>query len=219
MLRSILWATNGSFRRATRIAAGVGQLFGWMLIGLGAFAAFVADSTSGLLGGMWIALIGWFLSSAAAASRRDLTTAGRFQGVRVDQVMDPALVTVSPQLPVGDLVVDYFMHRGRRALPVTENGDIVGIVTVTDARGTPRDRWDLVSVDQIMTRGPLQAVEPEDDLSIALRLLADRRLNQLLVLRGQRLVGLLSRADIIHYLRFSEEMGMGPGTWGRGRGR
>lgn len=215
VLRAILWATTGSFRRATRIAAGVGQLFGWMLIGLGMFAAFVADSTGGLLGGVWIALIGWFLSSAAAASRRDLTSAGRFQGVRVDQVMDPALVMVSPQTPVGELVVDYFMQQGRRALPVTENGDIVGIVTVTDARGTPRDRWDQVSVDQIMTRAPLQAVEPEDDLSIALRLLADRRLNQLLVLRGERLVGLLSRADIIHYLRFSEELGTEPGAWGR----
>jgi Zn-dependent protease/CBS domain-containing protein len=219
VLRSILWATTKSFRRATRIAAGIGQLFGWMLIGLGVFMAFVADSTWGLMGGVWIALIGWFLSSAAAASRRDLTTSGRFHGVRVDQVMDPALVTVSPRTPVADLVVDYFMQQGRRALPVTENGDIVGIVTVTDARGTPRDQWDQVSVEQIMTRGPLQTVEPEDDLSLALGLLADQRLNQVLVLRGGRLVGLLSRVDIIHYLRFSEELGMGPGAGAGGNGR
>ena len=118
MLRSLLWAKTKSFSRATRIAARVGQVFGWLLIGVGLLLAL----SGSLLSGVWMALIGWFLSSAADASRRELTSRGRFRGVRVDQVMDPAMVTVPPDTLVRELVMDYFLRQGRRALPVSRDG-------------------------------------------------------------------------------------------------
>ena len=213
VLRSLLWAKTKSFSRATRIAARVGQVFGWLLIGVGLLLAL----SGSLLSGVWMALIGWFLSSAADASRRELTSRGRFRGVRVDQVMDPAMVTVPPDTVVRELVMDYFLRQGRRALPVSRDGVLEGIVSVTDARGVSQDRWDHVLVGDIMTRDPLYVVGPDDDLSVALDLLAARRLNQLPVLQGNRVVGLLTRADVIHYLQFSQEFGLGPDSRGRGQ--
>ncbi|MDO8750071.1 MAG: site-2 protease family protein, partial [Dehalococcoidia bacterium] len=57
VLRSILWGTTGSLAKATRIAASVGQAFGWLLIAWGVYQVLGGN----YLGGLWIAFIGWFL--------------------------------------------------------------------------------------------------------------------------------------------------------------
>jgi Zn-dependent protease/CBS domain-containing protein len=213
VLRSILWGTTRSLRRATNIAAGIGQAFGWALIASGVYLVVVERD---FLGGSWIALIGWFLSSAADASRREMRMQTQFHGMRVSEVMDPALATVTPEATVEQLVQECFLRRGCRAMAVSEDGRPVGIVTLTDVKRVPQERWAQARVAEIMTRSPLHSVNPDDGLDAALRLLAEHRLNQLLVLRGERLVGLLSRADIIHSLQFSQELGVRPGTWRRG---
>jgi CBS domain-containing protein len=57
-----------------------------------------------------------------------------------------------------------------------------------------------------MTRQPLYSVSPEDDLNVALKLIAEHDLNQLLVLEQGRCTGLLSRAEIIRYLQLAQEL-------------
>jgi predicted transcriptional regulator len=64
-----------------------------------------------------------------------------------------------------------------------------------------------------MTRQPLYSVNTDDDLMKAMRLAGAHRLNQLLVLEGDRLVGMIRRADILHYLHTSQELSLP----GRGR--
>ena len=60
--RSLMWRHHGDRDRATATAAAIGRAFGWGLVGLGALAFF-----SGVVGGLWFALIGWFLIVAGAA--------------------------------------------------------------------------------------------------------------------------------------------------------
>ena len=67
ILRAILWRLRGDRTAATRNAAGVGRLFGYLLIAGGVFLAL---QPRGLFSGVWIALIGWFLSTAAEATHR-----------------------------------------------------------------------------------------------------------------------------------------------------
>ncbi|HEV2457374.1 MAG TPA: site-2 protease family protein, partial [Ktedonobacterales bacterium] len=64
VLRSILWKVTGSLRRATRAAALVGQVIGYLLIFLGIFLFFGGDFVNGL----WFGFIGWFLLQAAQAA-------------------------------------------------------------------------------------------------------------------------------------------------------
>jgi Zn-dependent protease len=63
VLRAALWGLLGSLRRATRIAAGAGQLVSWgfVLIGL------VMVLTGSVFNGLWLVLIASFLRAAAAA--------------------------------------------------------------------------------------------------------------------------------------------------------
>ena len=204
VLRSIIWGTTGNLTKATNIAAMVGRFFGWGLIGFGVFQLLSGN----FLGGLWIAFIGWFLSSAADASRREVTLRERLTGVPVRNVMDQSPEIISPGTPIEEVVRDIFLQRRRRAAAVYQDDQLVGIVTISDVKRQPQQKWSQTPVREIMTREPFYSVSMDDDLNLALRLLAQHDLNQLLVLNQGQLVGFLHRADVIRYLQLSQELGM-----------
>lgn len=206
VLRSILWGTTGDLVKATNIAATVGRLFGWGFIAFGVFQLLQGN----FLGGLWIAFIGWFLSSAADASRREITLREHLSGVPVREVMDPNTETVSPQTPVEEVVRAIFLQGRRRAVPVCQDDRLVGIVTLTDVKELAQTKWAQTPVAEIMTRQPLYHVIPDDDLNSAMRMIAQHDINQVLVLSEGRLVGLLNRADIIRHLQLSQDLGLKP---------
>lgn len=65
ILRALLWRSTGDLERATNVAATSGRIVGYGLVALGLFL-FVATGR----GGLWLALIGWFLAQAATAEAR-----------------------------------------------------------------------------------------------------------------------------------------------------
>jgi len=205
VLRSILWGATGNLVKATNIAAISGRVFSWLFIGYGVYELLWVGN---LFGGLWIAFIGWFLGNAADTSRREVGLREQLTGVRVQDVMDPSPVAISPATSVWDLVRDTFRQYRRRAVPVSDGNQAVGIITFTDVRELPQERWAQTPVEEIMTRTPLYSVAPEDDLSSAMKLIAQHDINQVLVLKSGQLVGLLSRADIIQYLQLSQELGV-----------
>src|SRR5207247_4939895 len=135
VFRSIVWRATGSVRRATEIAAAVGQLVGYGFILWGLFLFFNGD----LLGGLWTAAIGWFLQGAASSSVQQLMFDQRLGGVRVRDAFTPDDTTVAPGLKVSDLIEDYLLKGTRRAVLVTDNGRLVGIVTVGDLTKVPAE--------------------------------------------------------------------------------
>jgi len=203
VLRSFLWNSSGNLTRATNTAATIGRFLGWGLIAFGVFELFLGN----VLGGLWIAFIGWFLSNAADTSRRQRTLKEHFASTTVRTIMDPNPETVSADTPVAEMVPEFFLQQQRRAVPVSQDGRLVGIVTVTDVNRLPQDKWAETPVAEIMTGQPIYGLSPEDDLDTAMKLITRHDLNQLLVLDQGQPVGLLSRADIIRYLQFSQEMG------------
>ena len=114
--------------------------------------------------------------------------------------------TITPQTTVAELVQGVFSQRFRRAVPVCQDDRTLGIVTISDIKGLPQEKWAYTPVEQIMTRGPLYSVTPDDDLNTALKLIAQHDLNQVLVMESGRCSGLLTRAEIIHYMQLSQEL-------------
>jgi Zn-dependent protease/CBS domain-containing protein len=206
VLRAIIWAITGDLYRATNWAAGIGQVFAFLLIILGILQIFGGN----FLGGIWIAFIGWFLNGAAESSRRQTVVRESFRGVRVAQLMTPNPPIVSPMLPIQAFVSDYALRRGTRALLVGQGGQLVGIVTLTDLHKLPADRWGEANVGQLMTRAPLITVGPNADLQSALRQMDEHDLNQLPVVEDGQVIGLLTRANVIRYLRLRDELGVLP---------
>ncbi len=204
VLRAILWNRTGNLVKATNIAATVGRFMGWGFIAFGLFQVFAGN----FIYGIWFAFIGWFLSSSADASRREVTLREQLSGVQVKEVMTTNAMQISPDTSVAELVSNVFRKQHGRAVPVCENDKVVGIVTVTDVKELPQDKWEGTEVKEIMTSEPLYSVTPDDDLNIALRLITKHDINQVLVLRGKECAGLVSRSDILTYLQMSQELGL-----------
>jgi Zn-dependent protease/CBS domain-containing protein len=204
VLRSIIWGATGNLVKATNIAATVGRLFGWGLIGVGLFQILRGN----FLGGLWIAFIGWFLSNAADSSRQETTVQEYLKDFKVKDVMTPNPQTISPGATVLEVVQGIFSQYHRRAVPVARDGKLVGIVTITNIRGLPQEKWAITPVEAIMTKAPLQCVSPEDDLARAMALIAEQDVNQVLVCTDSGLVGIISRADIIRHLQYTQELRM-----------
>jgi len=202
VLRSIIWGATGNLVKATNIAGRVGLVFGWGLIGVGLFQIL----TGNFLGGIWIAFIGWFLSSAAESSRQGTTAQEYLKGFKVKDVMTPNPQTIGPGATVLEVVQGIFSQYHRRAVPVARDGKLVGIVTLTNIRGLPQEKWAITPVEAIMTKAPLQCVSPEDDLARAMAMIAEQDVNQVLVCTDSGLVGIISRADIIRHLQYTQEL-------------
>lgn len=203
ILRSIIWGATNDLKKATNIASIVGQVFGWIMIVAGVAMALTGD----LMGGIWLAFIGWFLNSAAEASRREMELRSLWLNVRVSSVMNDRPETIEPGTAVEKLVNELYVKRGLRYAPVVEDGRLQGIVTLADVKKVPLEEWRNTPVSGIMTRQPLKSVKPEDNMSTAVQLMAEHGLDQLPVVIEDRIVGMLGRADIIRYVQVHHDLG------------
>ena len=213
ILRSIIWGITGNLLRATRIATVIGQVVGYGFILWGVYRILVQqDFTSGL----WTAFIGWFLQNAAEATYRQMVAEQVFRGVRVGQLMTPSPVAVEPGTTIARLVEEYILGRRLRCAPVVLGDRLLGIITIGDVQKVPREAWPATYVSEAMTRAAdLQLVRDTDELTTALALLGAGEFDQLPVVdAGGRLVGLLTRADVIRYLQLrpltGQRAGAGP---------
>jgi CBS domain-containing protein len=111
---------------------------------------------------------------------------------------------VVPALPVSALVDEYITSSHQRSFPVFGGGRLWGIVTLTDVARVPRDRWHEVRVEQIMTpRERLKTTKADAPLEQVLGDLQHAGVKQLVVLDEdpERVVGMISRADLMDFLQ------------------
>ncbi|MSQ28722.1 MAG: site-2 protease family protein [Dehalococcoidia bacterium] len=203
VLRAAAWAITGNLAKATALAAGAGHVVAFLLMAWGVFQLFSGN----LLGGVWTAFIGWFLHGAAESSRQEVAVQETFRGIKVSALMEPDPEYLSPDTPVGTFVREQVLHRGRRALPICDGNGLAGIISVSDVKVLPETLWDATTVSDIMTWSPLLCVAPDAEVTEALQLLSEHQVNQLMVVDGRTLVGLITRSHILDHLQFRQELG------------
>jgi Zn-dependent protease/predicted transcriptional regulator len=212
VLRSILWQITGNLRQATRWASMVGQVIAWLFIFAGImmiFGARIPLLGSGVINGLWLAFIGWFLNSAAAQSYRQLVIHDVLGHVPVARLMRSNPPTVPSTATISSLVHDHIMGTDDYAFPVVDNGQLVGIVTLEDVRAVPRDLWDTKTIREIMTQSSdLVVATPEEDAADALDKLTERDVRQLPVVSNGHLTGILRRRDIVKWLQLQSNLQM-----------
>jgi Zn-dependent protease/predicted transcriptional regulator len=209
ILHAILWRIRGDREAATRNAAGIGRLFGYALIAGGIYLIFQQIT---IFGGVWLALIGWFLSSAAGTTIAQTRVEHALHGIKVREVMEGDPPSISPNESVADLVNERLMRGGHRSfLVLHSDGGLAGIVTLSDVRRMPRENWEAARVTDIMTRfADLATIGPDAELEAALKLLQEREVNQLPVVtdEGHTVVGLLTRAGILRLIEARMRLGV-----------
>ena len=209
ILRAILWRVRGERYAATRNAAGVGRFFGYLLMALGVFLAL---QRGGLFAGIWIALIGWFISTAAEAAVAQLSVERSLRGVKVRDVMEADPPSVGPNETVAELVNERMLRGEERSFLVRhDDGGLAGIVTLSDVRRLPRESWDGARAVDIMTRhADLATVGPDATAEDAMQLLGSREVGQLPVVEGdgRTVLGLVTRAGILRLIDTRTKLGI-----------
>lgn len=114
-------------------------------------------------------------------------------------VMQRRVETLSSQMSLRE-VVQAFSRSHHRGFPVVQNGQLVGIVSQSDLSDISEVSGNHPSSErqlaEIMTPNPV-TVSPKDQLPQVLYLLNRFKLSRLPVVEDQRLVGIITRADII----------------------
>jgi len=209
ILRSIFWKLTDNLRQATRWASWVGQTIAWLMIAGGiamVFGAQVPFFGSGLINGLWLAFIGWFLNSAAISSYRQIVIQDVLEGVEVRRMMREQMPTVSRDASVEELVHHHIMKFDDHSFPVVDGDEFVGTVTLQDVREISREAWDGTQVAEIMTpQQDVVWVSSDEEAADAFTKLSRRDVRQLPVLDQGQLVGVLSRRDIVRWLQFQSD--------------
>jgi len=185
--RAIAWKVTGNRNRATRFAAVVGQGFSYAFIALGLLWLVAGN----VLGGIWLALIGFILAQSARGSAMQSKFSSRIEGISVADVMDAEPVAIPESTSVERAIDEYFLRYRWPWFPVVDAGEhfrgllvrevadavpepnraqqTVGDVFELDASGTLRVRDDaplesLLGNDALRRLGGLAAVDADGRL-------------------------------------------------------
>jgi CBS domain-containing protein len=130
------------------------------------------------------------------------------EGEPISRFMTRDPVTVPPSITVAELVHDYVLHHHFKMFPVLDDGRIIGCVTTRDIKAIPKEKWGQEKVGEIAEKcSPEIFISPETDAVKALGIMNQTGLSRLLVVEGDRLVGLLSLKDLLAFLSLKVELG------------
>ena len=147
--RAIAWRVTGNRSGATRFAATLGRGFAYLLIAIGLFLAFQGD----IIGGIWLAVIGFILNGSARAAIAQSQITSRIENVSVGDVMDREPVAIPEALSVERALDEYF-HRYRWPwFPVVdENQRFVGLLDSGTAEAVPAVERATSTVGVVLAR-------------------------------------------------------------------
>jgi len=203
MLRAALWHFKGDLREATRIASRSGEIFGMILMALGA----INVVTGNFVGGMWWFLIGLFLHGAARASYMQLLNRRAFEGEPVRRFMTPDPVAVGPEMTLDAFVKDYLYHSHHGLYPVVDSGRLIGCIGARQLKGVPREDWGIMRVGEVFVRStPENTVSADTDSVKAMAMMHRNATSRLMVVDGQRLVGIVTLKDMLDLFALKMEL-------------
>lgn len=204
MLRSVLWGMKDNLRWATRIASSIGSAFGIALIFFGALSVFMGN----LIGGIWWVLIGMFMRGASQMSYQQLIIRRSLEGEKVRRFMVSDPVTVSPSISVEDLVEDYVYKFHFKMFPVVEDGKLMGCVTLNQVKEIPKEERHKHDVRSLAKRCTTEnTIDPDEDAMRALAVMNRTKSSRLMVVKGDRLLGVIALKDMLEFLSLKVDLG------------
>lgn len=196
VFRALIWWITGDAVRATRLASNAGRAFGWAIVALG----FYNVLGLGNLGGLWLILIGWFLTHIARSSYTQMITERSLRSVRLADVMRTRFETVSADTSVERFVEECLLRSSQQLWPVVDDGRHVGTVSWSDVAGLAPEQRRSVTVAELATGlDEAHTLEEGEMATAALRRLGSVGDQPVAVLRDGRVVGLVRAGDILRW--------------------
>ena len=203
VFRAIIWRKTGNYFRATHTAANVGQGIAYAFMFGGLTIIFV---THLWWNGFWLIFIGWFLHDAARASYQQVLLRDSLSGITVRHITDYSCPLASPEFSLTELAQSYILPTGRSGFPVARGTKLEGIVTLRDIKKIPQNRWDITTVQDIMTpASKLKIAHPNEDILSLLQQMEGT--DHILVAEGEKIIGIVNREDLNRFLRIRTALG------------
>lgn len=197
LLRSTLWHFKRNYSSATRLAAGIGRLFGYALIAGGIGLTILQGS----LQGVWLAFIGWFLLQGSGAEAQYAANTRSLDGLTFRDLMTPSPTTVDSNMTLGRFMSEFTTTQRHATYPVVDGGTPLGLLIPRAIAQIPQSLWDRRTVRECML--PIDRVpvfEADAPATDALAGLTETNVSRGLVLDRGELVGLVSINDLVRTL-------------------
>lgn len=186
-------AMNMPYIDATRIAVAVGKSFAIIMGILGLFTF-----------NLFLLLIAFFLYYGAAGEEEATVISVTLEGILVKDVMSglPDVIYVPPDWTL-DQLVDVMFKTKHMGYPVQQNhtSPVLGVITFSDLRRIPELERDTIRVKDVMTDDVI-AIEPDADAFDAFKLIMSNNVGRLIVIDQGKIVGIVSRTDLIRSIQF-----------------
>jgi CBS domain-containing protein len=213
-LTAILWQVRGNRAAAQQAAARAGAVLGAFLAGAG----LVLVLTTRTLGGLWLILLGWYLTSTARAETAALRFSGSLGGVPVGRLMSSPAVCGHTGQTVSAFIAGVAATHPHRCYPVVDiDGNLAGAVTIDLlARVPPRSRWETRLAELLIPVSRLSVTGPDTLLRDPAALPAGP-LRFAVVVDGSRPCGVLTAGDLNRALAVAalgETPDRSPGAYG-----
>jgi Zn-dependent protease/CBS domain-containing protein len=216
ILRAGVWGLTKDFMKATRIASLVGRLVGQLVIIGGLWISLEGD----VIDGVWMVLIGWFLSRAAAVSWRQAVVERLVEGIVVRDVMEPNVPVVSQYLTLDTLADQTTMNGQPGFYAVTVGDELIGTIDAVQIRRVPKGRLTTTRVADVMRRGDaiLTLTEPQPILEAVTRFEQSgaAALPVVAVDDAKRLLGMITRDSLFRALQARARLQAGGNAAGAG---
>ncbi len=209
VLRAAVWQWTGDLQKATRIAANMGRILGWALIAFG-----VANAVSGnSVGGIWQALIGFFIVGAAGASEMQMDMKLGLADGRAEDLMTPAPVVITHGLSVADAVERFFYRHHHKAFPVVRDGRAVGWLRLEDVGKIRNDLWSVTNVLDVIDPETADHIIARDaPMRDALEKMRRHNTGRLMVVNASGdIEGVITQRDIMNFLTIRSKLKREPG--------
>lgn len=178
------FASRMPYVEATRRAANIGKFFAIIMGFLGLFG-----------GGIFLLVIAFFVYIAATEEERSTSIVVPLEGVKVKDIMSRDLKTVTPETPLTEIINLMFQEK-HRGYPVMVDGRLGGIVTISNVQKVSEEKRETTTVGDIMVK-EIYVIGPDDEAAGAMRKMMEQQIRRLPVMEDGRLVGIVSRSDLI----------------------
>ena len=206
VLKAIVWKITGKPYQGLAFASRVGQVFGWVAVGLG------LASVLGLsqIGSVWTLLVGFFLLQNAGQSAQAASVQRLMSGLTAADAIIPNSPMVSAESSLREFANAHIIGNAvtwKKYLVTDAGGKLTGEILVDDIKTVPTNDWWDVSV-QSLTRSPddVKTITSDTPLLEVINLLNETVLALAVVKKEDgALMGLLEKSSIVQLLQQKTE--------------
>ncbi|VUT26626.1 MAG: Zinc metalloprotease [Candidatus Methanolliviera sp. GoM_oil] len=191
-----LLATRMPYIDATRKAVAIGKGMAFMM---GVFGLLTLA-----MDGIWFLLIAFFIYYGAAGEGEATTISVTLEGLKARDLMTglPDVIYVPPDWTL-DQLIDVMFKTKHTGYPVQEShtSPVLGVITFSDIHRVPEPERGTIRVKDVMTSEVI-AIEADADAFDAFKLIAPGNVGRLIVIDRGKMVGIVSRTDLMRSIQF-----------------